>query len=228
MIGKPSRVRAMFARIVHHYDLMNTLMTGGRDRGWRRLAVRMCEPADTLALDLATGTGELALEMVRRGARGVVGLDFCGPMLEAAARKTAGVPAVRLAAGDALALPFADASFDRVINGFLLRNVADLPAALGEMARVLRPGGRLVCLEITHPPSRLFGALFRPFFYRFVPLLGAAVAGDFGAYSYLPNSLTHFPDAPRLAEMMRRAGFARVTYRYLSLGAVAVHVGIRD
>lgn len=217
----------MFARIVRRYDLMNSLMTGGMDRRWRRIAVQMCEPRGGAALDIATGTGELALEMIRQGAREVVGLDFCGPMLEAAARKTAALgPAARLVVGDALALPFADESFDRVINGFLLRNVADLPGALREMARVLMPGGLAVCLEITHPPSRLFGLLFRTFFYGLVPRLGSVVSGDPQAYSYLPNSLTHFPDAPRLARMMREAGFAEVTYRYLSFGAVAVHVGV--
>ncbi len=226
--GKAARVRAMFGRIVPRYDLMNTLMTGGMDRRWRRIAVDTCQPRGAVALDIATGTGELALEMVRQGARRVVGLDFCGPMLAEAARKTGALrPTVQLAAGDALALPFPDGSFDRVISGFLLRNLADLPRGLQEMARVLKPGGRAVCLEITHPPSRLFRTLFIPFFYRFVPVLGAAVAGDPQAYCYLPNSLTHFPDAPRLAEMMRRAGFREVSYRYLSLGAVAVHVGVK-
>jgi len=226
---KAALVRAMFARIVPRYDLMNSLMTGGMDRRWRQVAARTCEPRGTVALDIATGTGELALEMVRQGARRVVGLDFCGPMLEQAARKTAHLyPAVRLVAGDALALPFPDASFDRVTNGFLLRNLADLPRGLKEMARVLKPGGRVVCLEITHPPSRLFRTLFVPFFYRFIPVLGAAVAGDPQAYSYLPNSLTHFPDAPRLSEMMRQAGFAQVSYRFLGFGAVAVHVGIKN
>lgn len=218
----------MFARIVPRYDLMNRLMTGGMDRRWRRIAVELCRPEGTVALDIATGTGDLAIEMVRQGARGVVGLDFCGPMLEAAAQKTAALhPATRLVAGDALALPFAEGSFDRVINGFLLRNVADLPLALREMARVLKPGGRAVCLEITHPPSRLFGALFQRYFYGFVPRLGALVSGDAQAYSYLPNSLTSFPTAPRLAQMMQEAGFAQVTYRYLSLGAMAIHVGVK-
>jgi demethylmenaquinone methyltransferase / 2-methoxy-6-polyprenyl-1,4-benzoquinol methylase len=218
----------MFGRIVPRYDLMNTLMTGGMDRGWRRVAVEVCQPKGAVALDIATGTGELALEMARQGARRVVGLDFCGPMLEEASRKCAPLwPAVQLVAGDALALPFPDGSFDRTINGFLLRNLADLPRGLEEMARVLKPGGRAVCLEITHPPSRLFGILFRPFFYRVVPVIGGAVAGDLKAYTYLPNSLTHFPTAPRLAEMMRRAGFSEVSYRYLSFGAVAVHVGVK-
>ena len=158
---KRARVQAMFARIVPHYDLMNRLMTGGMDVRWRRLAVELSRPQGTQALDIATGTGDLAREMVRQGALEVVGLDFCGPMLEAATRKLAGLyPTIRFAAGDAQALPFPDGSFDRVINGFLLRNVADLPMALREMVRVLRPGGLAVCLEITHPPSRLFGALF--------------------------------------------------------------------
>lgn len=218
----------MFGRIVPRYDLMNSLMTGGMDRRWRRVAVKMCEPRGTVALDIATGTGELALEMVRQGARRVVGLDFCGPMLEEAWRKTGPVwPAIQLMAGDALSLPFPDESFDRVTNGFLLRNLADLPGGLREMARVLKPGGRAACLEITHPPSRLFATLFEPFFYRFVPVLGAAVSGDVKAYTYLPNSLTHFPDAPSLAKVMGEAGFSEVSYRYLSFGAVAVHVGVK-
>ncbi|HEX9017455.1 MAG TPA: ubiquinone/menaquinone biosynthesis methyltransferase [Chloroflexota bacterium] len=227
MMDKPTRVRKMFARIVGHYDLMNTLMTGGMDRSWRRIAVRMSEPRGARVLDVATGTAELALEMVRQGASGVVGLDFCGPMLDEAARKTAGMGQVSLTAGDAQALPFADGSFDRLINGFLLRNVADLPLTLSEMARVLRPGGRLVCLEITHPPSRVFGALFHLFFYGFVPRMGALIARDGSAYSYLPNSLTHFPNAPRLAGMLRDAGFSEVRYRYLGFGTVAVHVASR-
>ena len=226
--GKATQVRAMFARIVQHYDLMNTLMTGGMDRRWRRVAVRLCRPRGTTALDIATGTGELAMELVRQGARRVVGLDFCGPMLCAARRKSLGLsPAISLVAGDAMALPFADSSFDRIINGFLLRNVADLPRTLREMARVLRPGGRAVCLEITHPPSRLFGAVFRPFFYRLVPILGAAVTGDTQAYSYLPSSLVNFPDAPELARLMREAGFVEVSYHLLGFGAVAVHVGLK-
>lgn len=228
-VDKPTRVRAMFARIVPRYDLMNRLMTGGMDVRWRRLAVDLCRPEGTEALDIATGTGDMAREMVRRGARRVVGLDFCGPMLEAASRKLAELrPTVGLVAGDAQALPFGDESFDRVINGFLLRNVADLPLALREMVRVLRPGGLAVCLEITHPPSRLFGALFQRYFYGFVPRLGALVSGDAQAYSYLPNSLTAFPDAPRLAAMMREAGFARVSYRHLSFGAMAIHVGTKE
>lgn len=214
----------MFGQIVHHYDLMNTLMTGGMDRGWRRTAVEMCVPGGKRVLDIATGTGELAIEAVRQGARSVIGVDFCGPMLDEAARKTRGTGPIRLAAGDAQSLPFRDGTFDGVINGFLLRNVADLPLTLREMARVLKPGGRLVCLEITHPPSRLFGPLFRLFFYGIVPQLGAMVAREPGAYNYLPNSLTHFPEAPRLASMLRDAGFAKVSYRYLGFGAVAVHV----
>ncbi len=226
--GKGPRVQAMFARIVSRYDLMNRLMTGGMDRGWRRLAARLCEPQGKLALDLATGTGDLAVELVRQGARQVVGVDFCPPMLGAASEKTGLLGSrIRLLAGDAMALPFADESFDCAANGFLLRNVADLPRALRELARVLKPDGRLVCLEITHPPSRLFRALFQPYFYGLVPWLGSLISGDGAAYKYLPDSLSRFPDAPRLAQSMREAGFSEVNYRYLSFGAMAVHVGVK-
>jgi demethylmenaquinone methyltransferase / 2-methoxy-6-polyprenyl-1,4-benzoquinol methylase len=218
----------MFGRIVPHYDLMNRLMTGGMDRGWRRLAARLAAPRGTDVLDIATGTGDLAVEMVRQGARSVVGLDFCGPMLDVAARKTGPLlPPIRLVAGDAQRLPFEDESFDRVVNGFLLRNVSDLPLTLREMARVLKPGGRVVCLEITHPPFRPFELAFQLYFYRLVPILGGLVSGDAQAYRYLPNSLTAFPDAPTLACMMREAGFDRVTYRHLSFGAMAAHVGTK-
>lgn len=218
----------MFGRIVPRYDLMNRLMTGGMDRGWRRTAARLAAPRGMAVLDIATGTGDLAVEMVREGARSVVGLDFCGPMLEAAARKTGPfLPPIRLVAGDAQHLPFEDGTFDRVTNGFLLRNVSDLPLTLREMVRILKPGGRAVCLEITHPPFRPFEMAFQLYFYRLVPILGALVSGDAQAYRYLPNSLTTFPDAPSLAQMMREAGFSHVTYRYLSLGAMAAHVGVK-
>ena len=218
----------MFARIVPHYDLMNRLMSCGLDRGWRELAVRLCEPKGKVVLDIATGTGDIAIELVRQGARRAVGLDYCAPMLEAAARKSAPLgPGVQLVAGDALALPFGNESFDRVINGFLLRNVTDLPGAFREMARVLKPGGLLVCLEITHPPSLLFRALFKLYFFGVVPRLGTMVSGDSAAYSYLPRSLVHFPEAPHLAQLMRQAGFVKVGYRYLSLGTMAIHVGVK-
>ncbi len=219
----------MFARLVPRYDLMNRLMTLGLDQRWREATVALAGPAGGLALDVATGTGDLALRLARRGWRQVVALDFCPQMLAAAAGKIAAQGEsgrVALIAGDALNLPFAADTFDCVVNAFLLRNVVDLAAALGEFRRVLRPGGRLVCLDLTHPPAAMKLPLA---FYRdtIVPFLGAAVSGDFDAYRYLGNSLKPYPDAQRLSALISRAGFAQVDYRLYGLGAVAIHRGCK-
>jgi demethylmenaquinone methyltransferase/2-methoxy-6-polyprenyl-1,4-benzoquinol methylase len=217
----------MFARIVPHYDLMNRVMTFGQDVGWRRAAARAAQPLDATALDLATGTGDLAFELRRQGAKRVIGVDYCMPMLDAATAKLGRRQdqEITLAVGDALALPFGDAAFDCVTSGFLLRNVVDLDRCLREMRRVLRPGGRVVALEITHAPRGPVGELTRFYFRTIVPQLGRLWGTDGAAYRYLPASLEVFPDADRLAAMFRAAGFADVRYRRLSLGCVAIHMG---
>jgi demethylmenaquinone methyltransferase/2-methoxy-6-polyprenyl-1,4-benzoquinol methylase len=216
----------MFGRIVPRYDLMNRLMTGGQDRAWRRQAAAAAGPRGALALDLATGTGDLALELRRQGARCVVAVDYCAPMLEAAAAKLErrSERGIKLVNGDALALPFRAGSFDCVTSGFLLRNVVDLDLCLREMHRILRPGGRVIALEITHPPPRSLGRLANRYFHALVPVLGGIIS-DAAAYRYLPASLAIFPDAEVLAEQFRAAGFANVTYRRLGFGTVAIHVG---
>lgn len=223
-------VRAMFARIVPRYDLMNRLMTAGQDVRWRRLAARLAWPRDALALDLATGTGDLAIELRRQGARSVIGADYCEPMLEAAATKlTQGnLDRIKLVVADALALPFPDRSFDCVTSAFLLRNVVDLPGALAEMRRVLRPGGRVVSLELTRLQPGLRARLFDSYFQGVVPRLGALISGDSSAYRYLPASLDPFPDAERLASLFRDAGFTGVSYRLVGFGALAIHSGLRE
>lgn len=220
-----TRVQQMFSRIARRYDLMNRLMTFGRDQAWRKIAARELHlPAHGLCLDLATGTGDLALAVRETypTAR-VVGMDFSLTMMQVAQQKIRD-PLTHFASGDALQLPFADAQFDGLINGFLLRNVVDLPCAFAEMRRVVKPGGRVVCLEITHPRLPFFRELFHLYFYRFVPLLGSLIAGDLKAYSYLPNSLTQFPSAEPLRQLMLQAGFREVRYRLLMLGTVGVHV----
>ncbi len=225
-------VREMFGRIVPRYDLMNRVMTGGRDAAWRRLAVREAlqgrRAAETVILDIATGTGDLAIALRDAGAGHVVGLDFSQPMLDAAARKDAGSVAARHIAwveGDAMALPFADASCDAVTVAFGLRNMPSYEGALREMARVLRPGGMLVCLETTPMSSPVLRTVFRVYFSRVVPVLGRLLSGDADAYSYLPASAAVFPDADRLGQMMLGAGFTNVRYLLLGLGTVALHVG---
>jgi len=225
--AKAAYVRSMFGRIVARYDLVNRLMTAGQDVRWRRIAARMVKPQGRLALDVGSGTSDFAFELVNHGARAVVGIDFCAPMLSAAkikiAQRNEG-KRIFLAAADAMSLPFADSTFGCVVNAFVLRNVGDLKATLIELCRVLEPGGHLVCLELTHAPPRV-EALFSFYFNRMMPRLGAMVTGQGDAYRYLAGSLEGHPDADALASMMTDAGFANVSYVRLGLGAIAIHLG---
>jgi demethylmenaquinone methyltransferase/2-methoxy-6-polyprenyl-1,4-benzoquinol methylase len=220
----PDEVRAMFDRITPAYDRMNRLMSLGMDGSWRALAVRASgvAPGDA-ALDVCCGTGDLAIELLDAvSSRGrVVGLDFSQAMLDAARRKSSQIEWVR---GDALAPPFGDGEFAAATIGFGMRNLADPLRGFAELARVVRPGGRVVCLELTDPPA--WAAPFaRLWTDRAVPLLGRLVARETDAYRYLPASVHRFPPADELAAVMGRAGLRRVRYRRLSGGAVAVHVG---
>jgi demethylmenaquinone methyltransferase / 2-methoxy-6-polyprenyl-1,4-benzoquinol methylase len=214
----------MFDRISPAYDRMNRIMSLGMDGSWRSLAVRCAAvaPGDA-AVDVCCGTGDLAialLDAVSPGGR-VAGLDFSTAMLEAAARKSGRVEWVQ---GDALALPFADATFAAATIGFGMRNLADTLLGFRELRRVVAPGGRVVCLELTDPPA--WAAPFaRLWTDRAVPLLGRLVARETDAYRYLPASVHRFPAADELAAIMHRAGLRRVRYRRLSGGAVALHVG---
>lgn len=217
------RIQTMFGRIVPRYDRMNRLMSFGMDGGWRRLAADAAAPRGMRVLDLGTGTGDLARELMVRGAASVVGADFSPAMLATAARRYAGSLSYRWLAADGHRLPFADASFDALTNAFVLRNLVDLPAAFGEMARVVRPGGRLVCLDMTPPPPGMFGALYRLYFNHIMPPIAGLISGDRAAYRYLPNSLSGFPDADTLAQMLADAGFRDARYRRLGGGAVALH-----
>ncbi len=230
--SRPITIARMFGRIAARYDLLNTLMTFGLDASWRRRAVAAAQlPPDGYALDVGTGTGALAIALAAAMPRGrVVGVDFAPPMLARAPRRAAaaGLAArVRFVLADALRLPFPNETFDCVASAFTVRNVADLRWAFAEQARVLRPGGRLVCLELTPPTQPLFRRLFRLYFHRWVPLLGALVAGDVSAYTYLPQSVDRFPAPAALAAIIQDAGFVRVRYALLGLGTVTLHVGER-
>jgi demethylmenaquinone methyltransferase / 2-methoxy-6-polyprenyl-1,4-benzoquinol methylase len=228
-VSKAEAVRAMFTRIAGRYDLMNGIMTGGRHHAWRRVATAAVAQAPAgPALDLATGTGDLAFALRAADPRRfVVGADFSEAMLRNADVKRAarGERGIALLAADALALPFADRTFACVVSAFLLRNLADLAAGLAEMRRVTRPGGLVAALEITRPGVRGWDAMFGLYFNRVVPLIGAAVARDRAAYTYLPQSVERFVTPPQLATLMERAGLQHVRYRRLGLGTIAIHVG---
>jgi demethylmenaquinone methyltransferase/2-methoxy-6-polyprenyl-1,4-benzoquinol methylase len=219
----------MFARIAPRYDLMNRLMTGGRDQAWRRKAARLAAPPPgTLALDLATGTADLALALLREApVRGVVGVDFVEDMVRLGRAKLAprGERRVRLLVGDAVALPFADGAFGCVASAFLLRNLADLPAALAEMRRVTARGGTVTALEITRASLPGWRQLFRLYFHHVVPAVGALVSGDRGAYTYLPRSVDRFVTPAELARLMGAAGLVDVRISRVGLGTVTIHVG---
>ena len=221
----------MFDRIAGVYDRMNTVMTIGLDRGWRQRAADRAELAPGgAALDVCCGTGELALELADRvGAEGsVIGCDFSEPMLDLAREKARvqGAGNLRFEWADALALPYPDGRFDAVTVGFGVRNLSDLDRGLGELTRVLKPGGRLVILEITQPRRPPLSWFFALWFDRIVPALGT-LAGDRDAYSYLPESVRSFPPPRELAARMDRSGLERIRYTVLGGGIIAIHSGAR-
>jgi demethylmenaquinone methyltransferase/2-methoxy-6-polyprenyl-1,4-benzoquinol methylase len=229
------QVRAMFDRIAGVYDRMNGVMTAGLHHQWRRRAADLARlaPGDR-ALDVATGTGDLAFELARRVTPGgtVIGADFSAGMLALARAKAAasgfasraGGVQLRFEQANALALPYLDDEFDAATVGFGARNFSDLPRGLREMARVVRPGGRVVVLEITTPTRPPLSTLLELWFDRLVPALGK-LAGDAEAYSYLPSSVRRFPPPDDLAAVMWGAGLCSIRYRLTAGGIIALHVG---
>ena len=217
---QPEGVRTMFDRIAPVYDVMNRVMTLGLDRRWRRLAAMAVVQPGARVLDACCGTGDLAIAAEREGGI-VTGIDFSGEMLVRARRKSSTVEWVQ---GDLLALPHESGSFDAATVGFGVRNVADLEAALLELRRVLRPGGRLAILEITQPrgPLRPFFSLW---FDRIIPLLGRVLPGG-KAYTYLPASVRRFPGAEALADLIGEAGFGGVEFRLFGGSIVALHTAV--
>ena len=220
-------VSRMFGAIADHYDLMNWVMTLGQDQRWRRQAAEVANLSPGgQALDVATGTGDLAFELARRVRPDghVLGVDFAEPMLDLARQKVVNrkLP-VSFEWADAHELPYRDEDFHAVTCGFGLRNFEDSDRALTEMARVTRPGGRVVILELTPPPN----ALTRIYMDEVIPRMGQLLAGAREAYTYLPESVQEFPDPEQVAAMMHRAGLRRVTYRLLNFGTVALHWATR-
>ena len=213
-------VRSMFDRIAPVYDAMNRVMTAGLDQRWRREAAEAAVRPGDRVLDSCCGTGDLAIAAAAAGGK-VTGIDFSKPMLERARRKA---PKLEWIEGDALALPFADESFDSATVGFGVRNLSELDKGLNELRRVLRPDGRLAILEITRPTGVL-APFYRLWFDVLIPNAGKILPGG-SAYTYLPASVRRFPDPEALAKLMDEAGFGEIRWRLFAGGIVAIHTGV--
>jgi demethylmenaquinone methyltransferase/2-methoxy-6-polyprenyl-1,4-benzoquinol methylase len=218
----------MFDRIAKRYDAFNTVASFGRDEAWRRLAAKLAAPEHVeRALDAASGTGKLAAALATQATH-VAALDFSNPMLQkskpiiAAAGLTERVLPLQ---ADVLTLPFPDATFDCATIGFGLRNLDDIPAGLAEFMRVLKPGGRLVVLDIVKPKNIVSKAIYSVGFQGVMPLVGWALSGSRAAYQYLPNSVQRYLTPKELVVAMEQAGFSDVSYRNLMLGSIALHLG---
>jgi len=219
-------VQGMFSRIARRYDLMNRLMTAGQDVRWRREVVRRTGiPESGRLLDLGAGTGDLAWETRRQhpGSQPVAA-DFTLEMMRVG-KSRPNFPSLDWSAADALHLPFLTETFDAVISGFLLRNVVDVPQALSEQYRVLKPGGRVVVLDTTQPTRNLLSPLINFHLHVIIPFLGRIIAGASEAYTYLPESTEAFLKAEQLAAFFSQAGFKEVGFRRLMFGTVAIHWG---
>jgi demethylmenaquinone methyltransferase/2-methoxy-6-polyprenyl-1,4-benzoquinol methylase len=218
-------VRGMFNRIAPHYDLMNRLMTGGQDVRLRREVIHRAKLAPhSRLLDVGAGTGDLAREALRQQPGcSVVAADFTPGMMRIGRQHSP--PALNWSAADALALPFPDAYFDAVVSGYLLRNVSDLPRALREQYRVLKPGGRLVTLDTTRPGRSVLSPLIHFYMRSIIPLLGALITGQREAYSYLPESTETFLAAEELAHELAAAGFVETGFGRRMFGTMAIHWG---
>jgi len=225
-------VRAMFSGIAGRYDLLNHVLSMNIDKRWRRLVRQKLQPIlddpNALILDVACGTGDLSIELQTHADARVIGTDFCRPMLAVAAEKNTkeslSIPYVE---GDAMRLGFASDSFDAVTIAFGLRNLSNFSDGLAELRRVLKTGGRIVVLEFSSPVIPGFRQLFNLYFTRVLPRIGGAVSGSRGAYEYLPDSVSKFPDQKRLVSMMKETGFDGVEYTNLTGGIAAIHTGVK-
>jgi demethylmenaquinone methyltransferase/2-methoxy-6-polyprenyl-1,4-benzoquinol methylase len=232
-IAHANAVRDMFSGIARRYDLLNHILSANIDKRWRRLVSEklrnVLDDEKAIVLDVACGTGDLSIELQSKAKARIVGTDFCRPMLTIAKTKTADLGfSVPYVEGDALGLSFADESFDAVTIAFGLRNLANFQDGLTELHRILKKGGKLAILEFSSPVVPGFRQLFNFYFTSILPRIGGAVSGSRGAYEYLPDSVSKFPDQKNLAEMIRRTGFAEVEYRNLTGGIAALHLGTKE
>ena len=228
------RVREMFTRIAPRYDLLNRLLSGRMDQVWRRSTARelrgILDRADARVLDLCCGTGDLAFSLGRGAKAEILGADFSHTMLVRAREKALAADAERpvpFLEADALRLPFADEAFDLVTTAFGFRNLANYEGGLREIWRVLKPGGTVGILEFTEPAPGLLGDMYRFYCGRVLPWIGGVISGDAGAYAYLPKSVARFLRAEELAGLMRCVGYADVRVRLMTLGSVALHLGVK-
>ena len=224
------RVREMFGRIAGRYDVLNHLLSGNVDKSWRtkvakRLKAKLTADA-SLILDVACGTGDLSLTLFENTGARVVATDFCRPMLSIAAGKVPGE--INLIEGDALHLPFKDGTFDAVTIAFGLRNLASVEGGLSELRRILKPNGWLAVLEFSRPTNAILRPAFSLYFRRILPLMGGIISGSLSAYTYLPASVSKFPDQTQLALLMEKTGFDQVDYENLTGGIAALHLGRRS
>ena len=231
--SKKTRVREMFDSIAPRYDLLNHLLSFGVDRLWRRRMVGVVAAGTPAAiLDVAAGTGDVAVALARRlPAARITGIDLSGEMLAVGRGKVARrglCDRIELVQGDAEQLPFPDGTFDAVTIGFGIRNFGSIEAGLAEAFRVLRPGGRLCILEFSTPRGRCFGPLYRFYFHRILPVVGRLISKDDSAYTYLPESVDHFPDNLLFLRLMGQAGFAACRSRRQMRGIAYIYEGRKE
>lgn len=225
-------VREMFSGIAGKYDLLNHLLSANIDKRWRKLVSKhlkdILENPQALVLDVACGTGDLSIELQKHAKAKVIGTDFCRPMLAIAAEKNfKNKLSISYLEADGMNLSFADKTFDAVTIAFGLRNFSNWQNGLRELHRILKTGGKLVILEFSEPVLPGFRQAFQFYFSNILPRIGGAVSGSRGAYEYLPDSVSRFPNQKKLATMMREIGFSDVEYKNLTGGIAAIHLGIK-
>lgn len=231
-IAHARAVRDMFSGIARRYDLLNHVLSVNIDKRWRRIVraklADVLENESAVLLDVACGTGDLSIELQKGAKAKVIASDFCRPMLDIAQDKTNALSLkIPYVEGDAMSLPFADESFDALTIAFGLRNLSNFADGLNELRRVVKKGGKIVILEFSTPVVPGFRGLFHLYFTQILPRIGGAVSGFRGAYEYLPDSVSKFPDQKHLVELMLATGFADVEYKNLTGGIAAIHSGIR-